>query len=56
MAKITISNLPPAGYDLFSDSESFMSNLSEAELAVQGGGTPVLTAVVLILILAEEAR
>lgn len=40
MASITISNLRPAGSDLFSDSESFMSSLSEEDLAIQGGITP----------------
>jgi hypothetical protein len=38
MATIAISDLRPAGYDLFSDSESFLSNLSEEELDMQGGG------------------
>ncbi len=37
MANITISNLHPAGSDLFSDSESYLSQLSEAELNIQGG-------------------
>ncbi len=37
MATIQISDLRPAGYDLLSDSESFLSNLSEEELSVQGG-------------------
>lgn len=36
MATIAILNLRPAGYDLLSDSQSFMSNLSE-ELSIQGG-------------------
>ena len=37
MATIAISDLRPAGYDLLSDSESFMSNLSEEKLSIQGG-------------------
>jgi hypothetical protein len=37
MANIAISDLRPAGYDLFSDTESFLINLSEEELCIQGG-------------------
>lgn len=37
MANITISDLHPAGFDLFSDSESFLKNLSESEIDVKGG-------------------
>jgi hypothetical protein len=37
MAVITVSDLNPVGYDLFSDSESYMIALSEDELGVQGG-------------------
>ncbi|WP_272056070.1 hypothetical protein [Nodularia spumigena] len=39
MANITISNLHPAGADLFSDSESYMTDISEDELRLQGGVT-----------------
>jgi len=42
MATIAISDLHPAGYDLFSDSESYISSLSEDELGLQGGGTPIV--------------
>lgn len=38
MANLKISNLQPAGYDLFSDSESYMTNLSEDELNTTHGG------------------
>jgi hypothetical protein len=38
MASITVSDLNPAGYNLFSDPEGFMSDLSEDELGIQGGG------------------
>jgi len=38
MAYITISDLRPAGSDLFVDSESFMSELTDDELGLQGGG------------------
>ncbi len=41
MATIAISDLRPAGYELSSDSESFMSNLSKEELNVQGGNLAI---------------
>lgn len=38
MATIHIVNLVPIGFDLLSDSESFMKELSsETELSIQGG-------------------
>ncbi len=43
MAYINISDLRPAGADLFMDSESFLSELSDGELSVYGGGTPATT-------------
>ncbi len=39
MATINISDLRPAGYDLLSDKESFIDNLSEEELSANKGGT-----------------
>jgi hypothetical protein len=36
MAHINISDLHPAGYDLFSEAE-FFNDLSEEELKIQGG-------------------
>ncbi|WP_019501947.1 hypothetical protein [Pseudanabaena sp. PCC 6802] len=44
MANIAISDLKLAGFDLFSDSESYMRDLSDTELNAQGGITPVLAA------------
>ena len=41
MANVNISDLHPTGFDLFSDSENYMTELSETELAVQGGSTVV---------------
>ncbi|MEW5858162.1 MAG: hypothetical protein AB1861_12400 [Cyanobacteriota bacterium] len=38
MAKITISDLHPAGADLFEGSESFLHELSEQEIADVLGG------------------
>lgn len=37
MANITIANLHPTGFDLLSDSESYLNQISEEELSVQGG-------------------
>ena len=45
MAQITISELRPAGADLFGGSESFMMELSDDELGITGGATPVAIAV-----------
>jgi hypothetical protein len=42
MATIAISELRPAGADLFDGSESFMMELSDDELEVTGGGTPAV--------------
>jgi hypothetical protein len=43
MATINISDLRPAGFDLFSDSENYMMELTEYELGVQGGGITIVT-------------
>lgn len=37
MASIKISELRPAGFELFQDSESFLNELGDRELAVSGG-------------------
>jgi hypothetical protein len=37
MANITISNLQPAGLNLFSDSEGYLNDLTETEQNIQGG-------------------
>ena len=44
MANIAIRDLQPAGADLFSDSESYMRDLSDTELALEGGVSPIATA------------
>lgn len=41
MAYITISDLRPAGSELFADSESFMNDLVDGELEVMGGGITI---------------
>ena len=38
MAKINVSNLNPVGFDLFSDSENYISELSDNELGTINGG------------------
>jgi hypothetical protein len=38
MASIKISDLRPAGSDLFSDSESYISELGDSELNIINGG------------------
>ncbi|MCA2618789.1 MULTISPECIES: hypothetical protein [unclassified Microcystis] len=38
MAKIVVSDLRPAGADLFTDSESFLYDLTDDEQMIQGGG------------------
>jgi hypothetical protein len=38
MAKISITNIQPAGASLFADDDSFISELSDREMHVQGGG------------------
>lgn len=43
MANIAISELRPAGADLFDGSESFMMELSDDELGITGGATPTIT-------------
>jgi hypothetical protein len=39
MANITISNLRPAGVDLFDGSESYLQDLSDMELVETNGGS-----------------
>ena len=43
MASIKISDLHPAGSELFMDSESFLSDLSDVELSETMGGFSPLT-------------
>ncbi|MBC1236970.1 MULTISPECIES: hypothetical protein [Nostoc] len=37
MATIKINNLSPVGSELFQDSESFLNELTDTELATRGG-------------------
>ena len=51
MAKITISELRPAGADLFADSESFMHELNDQEITdVLGGGEIIIARSLIICI------
>ena len=43
MAKITILDIKPTGADLFDDSESFMSELSNDELEQAMGGRYIIS-------------
>ena len=47
MATITISNLRPAGFDLFMDSETFITNLGDFEKNSVSGGTATLAPIIL---------
>ena len=44
MANIKVCNIKPTGSELFCDSESYLTDLSEEELVIHGGITPVLYA------------
>ncbi|MEQ9481500.1 hypothetical protein [Coleofasciculus sp. F4-SAH-05] len=44
MSTITIYDLRPTGSELFSDSESYMKDLTEEEIDIQGGLTPFVAA------------
>lgn len=41
MAKLTISELNPAGAELFQDSENFLEELSDRELGIVVGGADI---------------
>lgn len=47
MASIAISNLHPVGFDLFSSYESFMTELTEEEISIKGGISPLVAGVAL---------
>jgi hypothetical protein len=50
MASIKLNDLSPAGSDLFADSESYLSDLTEDDLEVHGGAisTPICAVVVIV--------
>ncbi|MDM9585308.1 MULTISPECIES: hypothetical protein [unclassified Nostoc] len=43
MASIKISELRPAGSELFQDSESFLQELGAQEMGITGGATAAIT-------------
>jgi hypothetical protein len=49
MSTIKVSDLAPAGSNLFSDSESYMRELSEEESMIQGGNPNLLVATATLL-------
>ncbi len=51
MANIKVSDLYPAGSELFSDYESYMNEVCEGELlSVQGGSTPICLRTIVSLV------
>jgi hypothetical protein len=48
MANVAISNLLPAGNDLFLDSESFLNNLTDEQSVQVFGGRLKITGLVII--------
>lgn len=51
MSTIKISDLQPTGYDLLSDSESYLRELSEEELHTQVGGSSFLCISISLIVL-----
>jgi len=57
MANITISDLRPAGADLFSDSESYLDDLSEGQISsTHGGSSPFCVGVIVGLTMTIAAN
>ena len=51
MANINISDLRPAGADLFLDSESYLNDLTEGEMInIGGGGTPLARVAIVAIV------
>lgn len=50
MADILISDLHPTGHELFSESESYLSDLEATELNATGGVLPVIVVVTTVSI------
>ena len=45
MATIKITNLEPAGADLFNDSENYLNELSNQELELVNGGKSIISSI-----------
>lgn len=56
MASIKVADLRPIGSDLFSDSQSFLNEISEEELGIEGGGTPLSFVIVSVTIAASYIK
>ena len=52
MANIKVNDIKSTGSDLFSDSESYFTELSETELNTTTGGSPAL--ILLLVLLARR--
>ena len=55
MATIQINALNPAGSDLFADDESYLKELTDSEMDVQGGLHPTVSLVIFFSILTLRA-
>lgn len=55
MATIQINALNPAGSDLFADDESYLKELTDAEMDIQGGLPPLVSLTVFVSILTLRA-
>lgn len=57
MFTIKISDLSPAGSELFSDSESYMTELTDDDLMiVNGGGTPIVSITITARLSAKSSQ
>ncbi|MDY7012287.1 MAG: hypothetical protein SVX43_01585 [Cyanobacteriota bacterium] len=54
MPTITIEKLNPVGAELFNDSESYLSDLTEEELSSSGGATPTITTIPITMSIAAS--
>jgi hypothetical protein len=50
MTAIKISDLNPASSSFFADGKSFMTELSEDELAIHGGISPTIISVIRVVV------
>lgn len=55
MATIQINALNPAGSDLFVDDESYLKELTDAEMTIEGGVGPLFSLTVFVSILTLRA-
>ena len=55
MATIQINALTPAGSDLFADNESYLKELTDAEMSIEGGVGPLFSLSVFATVLLLRA-